>query len=98
MTAIELAPTQQQELERLISPFEHREITTDRETMLARREGADMMRELNRIQGADYTDLDARLDRLWRNGQLSKHEFTELVGEIARRGLFNASTPERNGR
>lgn len=42
--------------------------------MLARRAGAALAHDLNRLQGADYTEADARLDRLWRNGQITKPE------------------------
>ncbi len=86
------------ELEKLLAPLEQRPVTVDRETMLRRREGATLGHELNRVQGASYTALDARLDRLWRNGQVTKAEYVGLVADIGRRGLFTEQPLERDGR
>jgi hypothetical protein len=85
-------------VETLLSPFEQRSVTVDRETILARRDGAALGHELNRLQGAAYTDIDARLDRLWRNGQVSKAEYVQLVTDLARQGLIEASPDTAHGR
>lgn len=76
------------ELEVLLSPYEQRPVTADPQTMLAHRSGGALAHDLNRLQGADYTEVDARLDRLWRNGQITKPEYIQLVTELARQGLF----------
>jgi len=85
-------------IETLLASFERRPVTADRATFLARRDGASLGHELNRLQGASYTDVDARLDRLWRNAQVTKAEYVHLVTEIARRGLFKATSDPAHGR
>ena len=85
-------------LDTILCPYEQRPVSADRDTIVSRRAGANLGNELNRLQGAVATEADARLDRLWRNAQITKTEYVKLATEIARQGLFKDIPSPSHGR
>jgi len=97
---MEMTTTTVNALDELLRPFEARPLGLARDEIAARQRGAAFGEELNRIQGAEPNMVRERLSRLWCLGQVSHEEFVALVGEVGRKGLFNAmdNEPASDGR
>lgn len=73
----------------LLAPFEARVPTTDAKEAEKRREGLRLGTELNRLQGAKHSKVDARFDDLYVTGRISKEESLTLLLALVRHGLLN---------